>query len=537
MVSGRGQRPFGSMASRPKSNLPRPPRWIHLLWVALVLTLIPFACNLPGGGQRAEPTPQATPEEPAFIFTRPTRMPSPTPDPVEPTLQPELVTPPALSNTKPPLLYYTQAGDTLPAVAVRFGTLPEEITSPDNVHSEALLNPGQLLVIPNRLGTTTPNQHLLPDSEVVYSPSIIDFDIKAFVQAAGGRLSRYTQFLGSSGTVTGAEMIEKIALDNSINPMLLLALLEYHSGWVYGEPTNQTQEMYPMGFVNRSEEGLYRQIVWTVNQLSVGYYGWREGRLNEISFVDGTTLHLAPDLNAGTAALQYLFAKLYNLEDWVNRLDPANGLPALYTELFGSPWTRAQMVEPLYPPDLAQPDLILPFWRDQVWVFSGGPHGAWEHDGAWAALDFAPASAEPGCTDSYSWVTASAPGLVVRSERGVVVIDLDGDGYEQTGWALFYLHVADQGRIPAGTLVEQGDKLGFPSCEGGIATGTHVHIARKYNGEWVPADGPLPFVLSGWRSHATSDAYKGTLTRDDRTITASTLGISSAVITRTSQDP
>lgn len=292
-----------------------------------------------------------------------------------------------------------------------------------------------------------------------------------------------------------------------------------------------------MGLVDRSQEGLYRQLVWSVNQLSVGYYAWREGRLNEINFADGTTLHLAPDLNAGTAALQYLFAQLYGLEEWTNQLDPTTGLPGLYAEMFGSPWTRAQMVEPLFPPDLAQPDLSLPFWQEQVWVFSGGPHGAWEHDGAWAALDFAPASAAPGCTDSYSWVTASAPGLVIRSERGVVVIDMDGDGYEQTGWALFYLHVADQGRIAAGTLVEQGDKLGFPSCEGGIATGTHVHIARKYNGEWVPADGPLPFVLSGWRAHAASEPYKGTLTRDDRSISASVLGISSAVITRTSQDP
>ena len=36
--------------------------------------------------------------------------------------------------------------------------------------------------------------------------------------------------------------------------------------------------------------------------------------------------------------------------------------------------------------------------------------------------------------------------------------------------------------------------------EGGHVTGTHVHIARKYNGEWIPADG-LAFNLEGWVAH------------------------------------
>ncbi len=38
--------------------------------------------------------------------------------------------------------------------------------------------------------------------------------------------------------------------------------------------------------------------------------------------------------------------------------------------------------------------------------------------------------------------------------------------------------------------------------QGGEVTGTHVHIARKYNGEWILADGPLAFNLEGWITHA-----------------------------------
>jgi hypothetical protein len=130
-----------------------------------------------------------------------------------------------------------------------------------------------------------------------------------------------------------------------------------------------------------------------------------------------------------------------------------------------------------------------------------------------------------------------ADGLVVRSGKGVVVLDLDGDGYEQTGWVLLYLHVSNDKRVPEGTWVGAGDLLGHPSCEGGVATGTHLHIARKYNGEWIAADGPMPFVLSGWMAHAGTQAYLGSLTRGDETITACTCGSFETRIIRTPDDP
>jgi hypothetical protein len=43
---------------------------------------------------------------------------------------------------------------------------------------------------------------------------------------------------------------------------------------------------------------------------------------------------------------------------------------------------------------------------------------------------------------------------------------------------------------------------------------------RKYNGEWILADGPLPFNLSGWVAHAGARPYEGSLTQDSRTVIA-----------------
>jgi hypothetical protein len=110
--------------------------------------------------------------------------------------------------------------------------------------------------------------------------------------------------------------------------------------------------------------------------------------------------------------------------------------------------------------------------------------------------------------------------VVARSEFGEVVLDLDGDGDERTGWNIFYLHMATAGRAPLGAVLDTGDPIGYPSCEGGTTTGTHVHLARKYNGEWINADWILPFVMEDWIPHNGSAPYLGTLTRQSQTVTA-----------------
>jgi hypothetical protein len=91
------------------------------------------------------------------------------------------------------------------------------------------------------------------------------------------------------------------------------------------------------------------------------------------------------------------------------------------------------------------------------------------------------------------------------------VVDLDGDGFAGTGWAITYMHLDSRDRIPAGTMVETGDRLGHPSCEGGFSNGTHLHIARTYNGRWIAADGTVPFDLGGWVSSGLGREYDGLL--------------------------
>jgi hypothetical protein len=414
-----------------------------------------------------------------------------------------------------------------------------EVTSPKILPEQGFIDPGTLLIIPNRLDLTTEYTsalQIIPDSEFAFSATALDFDTAKYIQAAGGYLATYREYLGTTAWTSGAEGIERLAYENSVNPRLLLAVLDYEAQWVRGKPVNQFRIDYPMGYESYRNVGMFGQLTWAINQMSAGYFGWRTGKINELTFIDGKTLRIEPTLNAGTVAIMVLFSRLHTLNEWLRIMDQNSGFPSFYAGMFGDPWARTTAVTNFFPPNFSQPEMSLPIETNITWSFTGGPHSAWGVDGPLAALDFAPRSDRSGCTVTTTWVVAMAPGLVVRSDNGVVMVDMDGDGHEQTGWNIMYLHIAEKGRVPLGTWVEQNDRIGHASCEGGVSTGTHTHIARKYNGEWMLADGPVPFVLSGWVTIAGDKPYLGKLVKANRVITADVNGQAWSLITRSDDE-
>lgn len=385
--------------------------------------------------------------------------------------------------------------------------------------------------LPTVVPDTLPENWLFPDGEVVYSPATVDFSVDDFIQQAGGYLSTYREQVDGI-ELSGAGIIQKVAVENSINPRLLLAVLEYRSGWVRGQPADPARRDHPIGFYVPNYAGLYKELVLTATQLGVGYYGWRDGSLAYLKHPDGSLYQVDPELNAGSAALQVLFSRLENRAAWQAALFTPGEFLDLYRSMFGDPTVLAAGAEPVVPAGLSQPVLELPFAPGERWSFTGGPHRSWNAGSPRGALDFSPANGEPACRASSAWVTASASGRVARSSDEVVAVDLDGDGFEGTGWVLVYLHIPERERVPAGAWVEVDDQIGHPSCEGGSSTGTHVHLARKYNGEWIPADGGLPFVLSGWEVHGGSKSFEGYLIRGDQVITANPGGSRISIIVR-----
>ncbi len=416
--------------------------------------------------------------------------------------------------------YVVQAGDTLGIIAQRFGVTIEALIAANDLANPNLLEVGQTLIIPAAdPSNPAPGDKIIPDSELVYGPASTTLDIEEFVDRQDGYLARYEQQVDDlgGGTFTGAEIVWRVARQYSVNPRLLLAALEYQSGWVTDSGPDENTLQFPMRVRDSWRSGLYRQLAWAANNLNRGYYLWKVNGVSSWILTDGSVVPVNPNINAGTAGVQQLFAMLYDREHWERAISP-EGLLATYSDLFGYPFDFA--IEPLLPDDLSQPEMQLPFEEDVVWAFTGGPHGGWGDGSAWAALDFAPPFEGLGCGQSDLWVVAVADGMILRAEYGEVIQDLDGDELEQVGWTMLYMHIEARDRVRPGTYVQAGDRIGHPSCEGGYSTGTHVHIARRYNGEWISADQDLPFEMDGWVSRGTGIEYDGFLDNDDDSIEA-----------------
>jgi len=414
--------------------------------------------------------------------------------------------------------YLAQSGDTLPALAAHFHTTVQEIrqANPQIPDYATTMPAGFPMRIPAYyVPLTSLPFTLVPDSEVINGPSAVSFDIRAEIESRPGFLSSLSDY-AFRRMRPAWEVVDVVARNYSIHPRLLLTLLEFRTQALTQPFAEEGETTYPLGFRSTRYRGLYRQLIWAAEQLNDGYYGWRTGSLDEFETQAGLLVRPDPWLNAGTVALQVMFAAMLPQGDYEAAISPG-GFLQTYLQLWGEP--SAHAIE-LIPANLQQPELSLPFGSDRVWSYTSGPHYSWGTSLPLGALDFAPPMPRIGCFASLDWITAPAAGVIVRSEEASVVLDLDGDGDERTGWVLFLFHVAEAERIAAGVTVERGDPLGHPSCEGGQATGTHVHIARRYNGEWLPAGGAVPFNLDGWVAEYGAQAYEGTLTRGSLVVPA-----------------
>lgn len=432
--------------------------------------------------------------------------------------------------------HIVEAGDTLSKIAEKYGTTLESLVAVNQLVNPDILTIGQIIKLPDLPTEFTPALKLLPDIRVIRGTN--GFDVAGFIASQPGFLRTVTDevdFRGFDGNaakrkLTAAEVVEQVSIEYSIDPRLLLAILEYRSGWLSNPAPNEVQKTFPLIFsLETNRLGLYRQLSWAAYHLNYGYYGWKYRGLTTLEFEAGERFLYDSGLNAGSVALQYFFSVKSDVTSWRNAISTPQGFFAVYYAYFGNPFEDK---DPIIASDLTQPEFGLPFGAGEVWFFTGGAHGGWASSSAWSALDFAPPDERTDglfCFVSDYWVRAVANGIIARSQDGGVWLDVDGDGDDTTGWVVFYLHIASQDRTPVGTVVKKGDPIGKASCEGGYSTATHLHIARKYNGEWIPTDCPLcashdsrpVFDLGGWEVVSIpNQEYQGYLDFNGQRLTA-----------------
>lgn len=460
-------------------------------------------------GQTSTPSPSVSDGSPAKGVAA---TPTPTVIVDTPTPTPTRVPPETTA------VYYTvRPGDTLSGIAVAFGTTIDGLMALNGMKNADQLAVGRVLQVALEAQYTGPGTILVPDSEAVYGPGYADFDVAQATAAYPGWFNSYAEVVEGEN-LTAAEIVQRVAERYSVGPRVLLALLELRGNWLTNADPTPDQRTYPLGYIDGAYwTGLYFQLSIAADALNTGFYGWWMDTLWLVRTRDGTYIQFSADLNAGTAGIQRALApSAGSYEGWKADLTQ---FAAVYRQLFGDPFARA--VEPLIPAGVSAAELVLPWPKGDTWYFTGGPHPGWGTQGVQSAIDFTTNERNIGCAISQQWVTAAAPGPVVVSQTGVVLQDLDGDAFLGTGWVLLYMHVATNGRVETGTALAVGDRVGRPSCEGGVSNATHLHLARRYNGVWIAADDPRwPMTLSGWVAHADGDDYEGTMTKGADTVTA-----------------
>ncbi len=117
--------------------------WIGMLWLIMVGSSVGLAACLP------EPPPRNIPTMPVILDITPA-----------PTLDIDATATAYASAPRPTptiaALYVVQAGDTLSAIAERFGVTVDELVAANNLTDPNFLQPGQTLLIPSLIATPRP---------------------------------------------------------------------------------------------------------------------------------------------------------------------------------------------------------------------------------------------------------------------------------------------------------------------------------------------------------------------------------------------
>lgn len=434
-----------------------------------------------------------------------------------------------------------KAGETLTRIAARYDVSIDALLKANDLPNPDFLEVGQVINLPQAPVDFTRVWRIIPDSRLVRSISAADFNTEEFAQSQAGVLrqmmvvapTRLADGSQRSDHLNGSQIVERISREYSVDSRLLLAFVEHYAALLTDPAAEVDKQLYPLIPAEASQpvnrEGLYMQVSWLADQLNKGYYDWKYRGKTILEAPDGSRLYYHPSLNAGTVAVQHAVAQIVDGDQWEADIGDA-GLYETYRRLFGDPFEGAHETTPS---DLRQPELTLPFPRGDVWRFTGGFHGGWGNGSAWSAIDFAPPDEESSgrCYTSSFPVTAIARGMIVALGDGLILLDLDGDGNAGAGWTILYLHVSPHNALRIGQTVSVGNILGYASCSGGFSSATHLHIARCYNGEWIPADcnrcpagvSVPPFVMSNWRVVGLgSQLYQGFLVNvlDNRSVIA-----------------
>ncbi len=365
----------------------------------------------------------------------------------------------------------------------------------------------QLIARAEEDGVRVPN--LIADGQFVWGPNVGDFQVPAFLASIDSPFLPYAQDVEAAAAIT------------SVNPKILLTVLEVRFGYL----TNGA---------DGDPELVRQRIERTAYDLAIPFYDhmytWGARRFKRplqdkgppaIVLNGSQQMVIQTTTSSASYALAAALAADQDLVGWQAALSPLNGggfsqtFAALFpeTDLLDS----SNSLEPDTPPpaDFFQ----FPFPLGAEWQFNG-PHSWCGGDSCYqqppdrSSMDFSTTwpKGEP-YPEHYSVAAAEGTGNVRTpySGRPPCWVEVDHGG----GWKTSYYHLrnvpdpGDQGQVLRNQRV---GSIGEETCNGGFASGAHVHFTLWYNGAYYDLDG---IQLSGWTVHSGPSPYNsGYLERD-----------------------
>ncbi|MBP1465349.1 peptidoglycan DD-metalloendopeptidase family protein [Candidatus Chloroploca sp. M-50] len=361
---------------------------------------------------------------------------------------------------------------------------------------------------PTALPTATPEPRdpLFDPRRLSYAHNFNGAEIQALLETYGSPV-RDMRFQIGNRSHSFTDVLYSLTTLYSINPQLLLALMDMQSGLVRNPSAGPDQFAAAMGY-RGANQGVYGQLRRAAREVraAVREYALRgDNPPPPLVFADGSRQEVSGEIAFNRYVLARMLAPTTTPDMLSIRIDQ---FIASYTRLFSDPREPPSDWPPLAEPFLNRPmernfrvtsffDHDAPFLRT-----NGSLHTFWgreETDRAFAydghtGWDYAMAPPDR--------ILAAADGLVTfagNSDDGcataarAVILD-HGNGYRTLYWHLDSLNVT------AGQVVTQGEVLGIAG-DTGCSIGAHLHLQVQYLGRDVDpygwcGSGESPWVTS-----------------------------------------
>lgn len=309
--------------------------------------------------------------------------------------------------------------------------------------------------------------------------------------AEHGSILSERQFQIGGRTQSFAETLVGLSSLYSINPKIVLALMEQQSGIITAHTPSDEQLTWAMGFRpdGGGGGGFYAQLSWAVIELRIALRDYaiaaRSGQAPpELTFSDGTRQAVAADISLPKYAISRVLAKTTTPEHLPEAL---RQFQKTYTRLFDDPRTPPddwpEPSEPFLRLPMAEPARVTSFFDHDLPLLqpNGATEGFWGY--ASAALSYDGHTGWDYAMRPPDEILAAADGVVTfaghsddgcaTAARGVIIDH--GNGYRTLYWHLHSI------AVELGQVVAAGDVLGVAG-DSGCAFGPHLHLQVQYLG-------------------------------------------------------